>query len=238
MLHGLILAVATIATSVIPASHAPQANLACSTAYGCEVVVDGARLQDVKMWTNRILARIVGNGDDGSPSRIQLMPASAFATQPDGSMLPVSGKLTIVTTDGREYVVIVDAVDMPRMNRLWFASASNPHPVIPVVMAAPNQSGETAPLDPSKMDFGWTSQGDVRCDTVFSVGMQIWCKLPHDLTNVPSVYFDDGRLKIPANARVVAEYYLVIENGATQRSILLEIGGGNPRSGHIVRGRE
>ena len=238
MFHGIILAAATIATSVIPASHAPQGNLACSTAYGCEVDVDGARLQDVKMWTDRILARVVGSGDDGTPSRIQLMPVSAFTTQPDGSMLPVSGKLTIVTTDGREFVVIVDAVDMPRMNRLWFASPTNPHPAIPVVMPTATQSGETAPLDPSKMDFGWTSEGGVRCDTVFSVGVQLWCKLPQDLASVPSVYFDDGRLKIPANARVVEEYYLVIENGATQRSILLEIGGGNPRSGHIVRGRE
>ena len=238
MVHALILAAATMSTTVIPPTRPTQANIACSTTYGCEVALDCVRLRDVKMWTNQIIARTVGDGDDGTPARIQMIPAAAFTTQPDGTMVPVSGKLTVVGMDGREFTVIVDAVDMPRVNRLWFGCPSDPHPVEVSPITAQTQSGETAPLNPSQMDFGWASNGDIRCDTVFSVGMQLWCKLPHDLADIPSVYFDDGRLKVPANARVVAQYYLVIENGALHPSILLELGGGRPRSGHIVRSRE
>lgn len=238
MFPGLLLAAATMTTTVIPPTRPTQANLACSTTYGCEVALDCARLKDVKMWTDRIVARTVGDGDDGTAARIQMIPAAAFTTQPDGTMVPVSGKLTVVTMDGREFTVVVDAVDMPRVNRLWFGCPSDPHPAMTVPLQAAAPSGETSALDPSKMDFGWSSNGDIRCDTVFSVGMQLWCKLPHDLADIPSVYFDDGRLKVPANARVVAQYYLVIENGALHPSILLEAGGGNPRSGHINRSRE
>jgi hypothetical protein len=246
MLSAVILAAATFSTTVVPSHKAPMANLPCSTAYGCEVVVECDPLKDVSLTNARIVARTVGTGDDGLPARVQLLPTSAFMQDANSIMQPVSAKLSIVTMSGRELDVVVDAVDIPVVNRLVFGCANQEPSIVHVAMTrsggevdgvggGDQPNGETTPLDPTKMDFGWTSTGSIRCVTAFSVGLQLWCKMPSTTVDIPSVYFDDGKLKIPANARVVGGSYLVIENGGAQRSILLEIGGGDPRSGHIVR---
>lgn len=239
MLSTLILGAASVLTAVVPPTHAPRANLDCSVSYGCEVVVDGERAHDVSITSTRIIARQVSNGDDGTPIRVQLLPMGAFDSSPDGAMVPTTGKLTIVTESGREFVVIVDATELPQMKRVWFSNARPAAQSVPVVAPAERASGESAPLDPAKISWGWRSDGEVHCATAFSVGLQLWCLLPRSISEIPSVYFDDGRLKEPPqNERIVAQRYLVIDNGANHSSILLEFGGGRPSSGHIVRTSE
>lgn len=242
-----LVAVGNVDTRVVPANAPTRGSVLCSLAYGCEIDLPaGEKLRDVRMIGEGMVAQVVASGDTSTANMgavIEVLPTSEFSTAADGAMQPVTGRVVILTTR-REYNVIVDASETQSVNRLVFTGRQNHGVVIPMppptraVDPPTRAAGEALPIDPSQMDFGWRMEGDasMRCVTVFSTRGQIWCKMPVTLDDVPSAYYDDGKLKAPLNARVVAQHYLVVDS--VHSPILLEIGGGHPRELRIIRGRE
>jgi len=227
-------------------------TLACSTVYGCEVILQtGDRLRFASLMDDRWTAKVTDAGSASTPPRILIAPS--VADQPasnSDARQPLRTSLHALTGN-REYVVNLVATPSSVQHRIVFQDDATPAVIVramdrsalqpndqatAVPVVAPES--ETPPLDPARMDFGWKTTGDaaLRCVTVFSYGNQLWCKMPLALTHVPNAYYSDGRKDLPLNSHVVAQRYLVVD--ALTSPVALEIGGAKSARAVIERARE
>jgi hypothetical protein len=214
---------AATATPVVitqSASADVTARLACDTTFGCTVSTPlGEQILQVYSTTSAIALKVTAPGNVGQ-GITEVLPA-ATAIKVGNDEKPVAGEIDI-TTSVKTYRVAVTATDDRTPRHLAYSYP--PPPVLKPMMnvATPplpvSSSGEYADLDPTKLDFGYTSRGKITCVAVFAIlpDVQLWCRLPDSVTETPVVYFND----MPIHARRVATHYLVIDDTHTPATLI------------------
>jgi hypothetical protein len=224
------------------ASHPP--TLVCSTKFGCEVILEpGERLRIASIFDDRWTAKVADDGASGMAPRVLIGPTVADEDNGRGGRQPLRTSLKMLTTK-REYVVELVSSPLYQEHRLGFTYRDSPGVVVrietPPPIAAPTSRPEdTSALDPADMDFGWRATGDaaVRCvGTPFSVGSQLWCKLPEDVSDKPAAYKLDGKKLVPVPFHFVGKRYIVID--AVVSPIQLVLGGSHEHVATITRAHE
>jgi hypothetical protein len=227
--------------------------LACSTAYGCELILQpGEQLRLVSLMDDRWTAKVVDPGSGVTAPRILIAPTAADEQDPDGAGRRALRTSIHALSDRREYIIDLEATSRLEHHRLGFTYGDSPavaivtrsmtdqiHPVPEeTAVALVDPQSETPPLDPSRMDFGWRQTGDsqLRCTGLFSYGYQLWCKLSVSEDRMPSAYGIDREHRLPLNVHTVAERYVVIDNPIA--SVELVIGGSHTYRAQITRAPE
>jgi hypothetical protein len=220
-------------------------TLTCSTKYGCEVVLEpGERLRIASLFDDRWTAKVADDGTSGMAPRVLLGPTAADEDDGHGGRQPLRTSLELLTTK-REYVVELQSSGRYEQHRLGFTYRQLP--AVVVRLEPPPRSAPTVPtppeegfmVEPSRMDFGWKAVGDpaVRCvGTPFSIGSQLWCKLPADATDKPAAYRLDGSTRVPLPFHFVGQRYLVVD--APIWPVQLVVGGSQERVVTITRAPE
>jgi hypothetical protein len=231
----------------VPYDAARPPTLVCSTKFGCEVILEpGERLRIASIFDDRWTAKVADDGATGMAPRVLIGPTIADEDSGHGAARqPLRTSLKMLTTK-REYVVELVSTAAYQEHRLGFTYRDAPGVFVrietppPLVAPAPSpRPDEASALDPSTMDFGWRASGDpaVRCvGTPFSIGNQVWCKLPENLNEKPAAYKLDGKKLVPVPFHFVATRYIVID--ATVSPIELVLGGSQEHVATIVRARE
>jgi len=250
---GVLAAALTIAASVdgpglrrVPYDAARPPTLVCSTKFGCEVILEpGERLRIASIFDDRWTAKVADDGASGMAPRVLIGPTIADEDNGHGGRQPLRTSLKMLTTK-REYVVELVSSAQYQEHRLGFTFRESPAVFVrletppPLAAAAASPRPDDTPaLDPSTMDFGWRATGDpaVRCvGTPFSIGSQVWCKLPEDLSDKPAAYKLDGKKLVPVPFHFVAKRYIVID--AAVDPIQLVLGGSQQHVATITRARE
>jgi hypothetical protein len=231
----------------VPYNASAPPVLTCSTKYGCEVILQpGERLRIASLFDSRWTAKVADDGSTGMAPRVLIGPTLATDDDGHGRHLPLRTSLDMLTTK-REYVVRLVATSAYEEHRLGFTYRDDAPVVIHVEPPAmpesapvpsPTPSEEMAALDPAQMDFGWRAQGEGErtCVGVFSVGSQVWCKLPEGVNDAPAAYQVDGRKLVPIASHEVGKRWVVID--VPTSPIALVWGGSHEQTVRIVRARE
>jgi Conjugal transfer protein len=229
----------------VPYDAARPPTLTCSTKYGCELVLEpGERLRLASLFDDRWTAKVADDGASGMAPRVLIGPTAADEDDGHGGRQPLRTSLELLTTK-REYVVELQSSGRYEQHRLGFTYRQLPAVVVrvepppPVLLAVTARPDEGTAVDPSLMDFGWKAEGDpaVRCvGTPFSIGSQLWCKLPADATEKPTAYRVDGSRRVPLPFHFVGQRYIVID--APVWPVALVVGGSHERVATITRARE
>jgi hypothetical protein len=216
-----------------------QNHVGCSSVYGCIITLACSTRLSFAGVTDAIFdVQVLGDGSDGQPPRIGVVPKAMIEQYDNSFVLPPAARLDIVTK-GTSYAVMLDTVPFGPLTTLTLPCPGQAGQVAqaPPPSPTPMPEGPTS-LDPTKLDYGWTFKGDpvVRCVSLFSYQAQVWCKLPRDVGGaMPSAAAIENGNKRPLDAHAYERDWIVIEGQAAD--IRLTWGALN-RSGDILRSHE
>jgi hypothetical protein len=195
--------------------------MACSTTYGCQLRLPlGEQLENVVISDPRFQSTVLSTGATTAPV-IKILPQLVDADT--NSARPLSAEIDVLT-NLREYRVALVATSDLMPASIQYSSAGRaavvPIPHDQLNPATESSNAETAPIDPTTMDFGWRSESstkNVACVAVFSVAPreQIWCKLPASIITAPTVTYQLGGATVDADVRLLQDNYLVVDTLAS-----------------------
>jgi hypothetical protein len=243
----MIAAVPASTPTPIDARTTAAISLRCDVRQGCTIFTPaGEQIQKVYTSDDTLLITVTSDGSSG-PGTVEIAPQSTTEKR-NGQVVGVDAEvhitvagasaigagncttlLPLVAGSTKTYRADVSAVDDGSPHSLAYTYpplpvCKPPTPVIsPVQMPSlpvATDNAEYTDLDPSKLDWGFSSQGDIKCLAVFAIAErhQIWCRLPDSVVTTPVAYISDGTQ--PTIGRLVAGHYFAVDDATDSVTLI------------------